>query len=262
MLSRIVTACNRSGISNSFHRSLCSLVNPHWIFLGPPGVGKGTYSKRIAEFLHVPQISTGDLVREEISRDTPLGHQIHKIISHGNLLPDEMMLSMLERRLETARTGFVLDGFPRTRAQAEQLSRGVHIDLVINFDLREEVLIEKCMGRRICSKCKKDFNLADIYLKGDESKHEIIMPPIMPPHECLQYMKQREDDKEEVIRKRIQVYKAQAKPVEEFYRELGTLLDFEITGGIPETLPVLLEAVKHYLPKEMSVHGTKSFATA
>lgn len=169
---------------------------------------------------------------------------------------------MLERRLEDAKSGFVLDGFPRTLAQAEQLSRKVDIHLVLNLDLREEVLIEKCMGRRICSKCKKDFNLADIYLKGDDLNKEIIMPPLPPPNECLQYMVQRDDDKEEIIRKRIQVYKAQAQPIEEYYREVGILLDFEITGGIPETLPVLLKALESHLPDKSSVQKRSSLATA
>jgi Adenylate kinase len=112
-------------------------------------------------------------------------------------------LQLLQRRIEEGRKvgekGFVLDGFPRTVAQAERLLQGdEEVQLVVNLQLREEVLIEKCIGRRICRKCGKGWNLADIYLPAEGTRPEIVMPPLDPPADCLAFMEQRSDDKEEV----------------------------------------------------------------
>jgi adenylate kinase len=116
----------------------------------------------------------------------------------------------------------------------------------VNLDLREEVLVDKCLGRRICSKCGDNYNVADIHVAAKDGKSAIVMPPLNPPEKCLQYMERREDDTMETILRRLEVYKASAKPVEEFYQDKGLLLDYEIKGGIPETLPVLMEALKPY----------------
>ena len=107
-----------------------------------------------------------------------------------------------------------------------------------------QVLVEKCLGRRLCRKCGKNYNIADIYLPASEGRPEIVMPPLSPPADCLQHMEQRADDTEPVIRRRLEVYKAAAQPVEDYYSSRGQLLNFEITGGIPQTLPRLLELLK------------------
>jgi len=223
----------------------------NWVFLGPPGVGKGTYASRVASALRLPHISTGDLVREEIANKTKLGAEMSSIVSQGHLLPEDMILKLLRCRLARdeaiGEPGFILDGFPRTLSQAEQLSEIAEIQLAVNLSLREEVLIQKCVGRRKCGKCGKNYNLATISLPEDGRWPAITMPPLPPPPECMEYMQQRADDKEEVVRRRLEVYKSEAAPVEQFYANMGVLLGFEITAGIPETLPVLLDVLKPHM---------------
>ena len=111
------------------------------------------------------------------------------------------------------------------------------------------MLVEKCLGRRICRQCGTNYNIADIHLEASNGRPEIIMPPLSPRPECEPHLEQRSDDNEETILRRLEVYQTEAAPVEEFYRERGTLLDFEITGGIPETLPRLLPLLQPYVDK-------------
>ena len=223
-----------------------------WVFLGPPGVGKGTYSKRIAEALGMSHIAAGDLVRDEIKSGSTLGAQMQEVVNSGQLLSDSLILKVLRQRMvEESSSGvskFLLDGFPRTANQAEALEDFADVQLAVNLDLREDVLVEKCLGRRICSKCGDNYNVADINVPaGENGEAAIVMPPLSPPASCEQYMEKRDDDTMETILKRLDVYKASAKPVEDFYADRGLLLDFEITGGIPETLPVLMETLKPHI---------------
>lgn len=235
----------------SWLSSQVSNGSTNWVFLGPPGVGKGTYASRVASALRLPHISTGDLVRDEIASKTKLGAEMSSIVSQGQLLPDDVILQLLRRRLARGEAigepGFILDGFPRTLSQAEQLTSIAEIQLALNLSLREEVLIQKCVGRRKCGKCGKNYNLATIHLPAEGRWPEIVMPPLPPPPECLGYLQQRADDREEVVRKRLEVYEAEAAPVEKFYTNMGVLLNFEITAGIPETLPVLLDVLKPHM---------------
>jgi adenylate kinase len=131
----------------------------NWVFLGAPGVGKGTYATRISKLMQIPHISAGDLVRDEIKRGTALGAEMQAITSTGQLLPDSMILDILKQRVERGvldgERGFLLDGFPRTVPQAQALSTFAEITAVMNLGLREEILIEKCCARRICSECGK-----------------------------------------------------------------------------------------------------------
>ena len=216
----------------------------NWVFLGAPGVGKGTYATRISKLMQIPHISAGDLVRDEIKRGTALGAEMEAITSKGQLLPDAMILDILKNRVqkgvENGERGFLLDGFPRTVHQAEQLRTFAEVTQVMNLGLREEILIEKCCARRICKECGKNFNIADINYPGDPP---IVMPPLNPPAGCEGKMEQRKDDTEEVVRARLQVYKDNSIPVEDYYRREGILTDFEIKSGIPETMPRLLEVI-------------------
>ncbi|KXZ41967.1 hypothetical protein GPECTOR_233g540 [Gonium pectorale] len=224
----------------------------NWVFLGPPGVGKGTYASRVAKTFGVPHIATGDLIRAEIGAGSEMGAQMKRIVASGKLLPDVLVQQVLTQRLDSGRRagerGFILDGYPRTRAQAEQLLRSTDVGLVLNMGLREEVLVEKCMGRRLCRHCGKNYNIANIHLPASpDGRPEIVMPPLSPPPECAPHLAVREDDREEVIRHRLEVYKAEASPVEEFFRREGLLVDFEITAGIPETLPRLMPLLQSYV---------------
>ncbi|KAG0461898.1 hypothetical protein HPP92_020374 [Vanilla planifolia] len=173
--------------------------------------------------------------------------ELAAIVNQGKLVPDEVIIDLLSKRLENGgskgESGFILDGFPRTIRQAEILEGVTCIDLVINLKLREEVLVEKCLGRRICSQCGGNFNVASINMKGENGKPGITMPPLLPPPQCASKLITRADDTEEVVKERLRVYTDMSQPVEEFYRSRGKLLEFDLPGGIPESWPKLLHAL-------------------
>lgn len=221
--------------------------NVQWVFLGCPGVGKGTYASRLSKFLGVPHIATGDLVREELASSGSLSQQLSEIVNQGKLVSDEIIFNLLSKRLEAGKavggSGFILDGFPRTVKQAEILEGVMDIDLVVNLKLREDVLLEKCLGRRMCSQCGGNFNVANINVKGGNGNPPISMAPLLPPAHCMSKLITRADDTEEVVKERLRVYTEKSQPVEEFYRTQGKLLEFDLPGGIPESWPKLLEAL-------------------
>lgn len=214
------------------------------VFLGCPGVGKGTYARMLSARLGVPHISMGDLVREELAKSTPEAQELKNLVNQGKLVSDDIVLNLLSNRLSKASEGFILDGFPRTCSQAEILDQLTEIDLVLNLRLREDVLILKCLGRRICNKCGNNFNLADIDVQAKNGSPRILMPAMLPPPACLSKLTVREDDTEEVIRERLRIYAQESKPVEDYYKHQHKLLDFDVAGGIPETWPKLLDALK------------------
>nr|XP_034919033.1 adenylate kinase 1, chloroplastic-like isoform X2 [Populus alba] len=211
--------------------------NIQWVFLGCPGVGKGTYASRLSNFLGVPHIATGDLVREELNSSGPLASQLKETVNQGKLVSDEIIISLLSKRLQAGEakgeSGFILDGFPRTIRQAEILEGVTDIDLVVNLKLREEALLAKCLGRRI----------ACIDIKGENGNPGIYMDPLPAPPQCAPKLIQRADDTEEVVKERLRIYYEKSQPVEEFYRSRGKLLEFDLPGGIPESWPKLLEAL-------------------
>ncbi|XP_059646948.1 adenylate kinase-like [Cornus florida] len=221
--------------------------NVQWVFLGSPGVGKGTYASRLCTLLGVPHIATGDLVRDALSSNGPLSQQLAEIVNQGKLVSDEIILSLLSKRLEAGEakgeSGFILDGFPRTIKQAEILDEVTDIDLVLNLKVQENVLLEKCLGRRICSECGKNFNVASINVKGENGRPAISMAPLLPPQHCMSKLITRSDDTEAVVKERIRIYNEKSQPVEEYYRSRGKLLEFELPGGIPESWPKLLEVL-------------------
>ncbi|PUZ43012.1 hypothetical protein GQ55_9G627800 [Panicum hallii var. hallii] len=221
--------------------------NVQWVFLGCPGVGKGTYASRLSRLLGVPHIATGDLVRDELASTGPLAAQLAEIVNQGKLVSDEIIINLLSKRLkkgeDQGESGFILDGFPRTVKQAEILDGVTDIDMVVNLKLREDVLVEKCLGRRICSQCGKNFNVACIDVKGENGLPAIYMEPLLPPNNCMSKMITRADDTEEVVRNRLRIYNDMSQPVEGFYREQGKLLEFDLPGGIPESWPKLLHVL-------------------
>ncbi|XP_062165655.1 adenylate kinase 1, chloroplastic [Alnus glutinosa] len=244
--------CLSSAISSETNPLFTSRKDPkdrnvQWVFLGCPGVGKGTYASRLCKLLGVPHIATGDLVREELASSGPLSQQLSEIVNQGKLVSDEIIISLLSKRLESGEakgdSGFILDGFPRTINQAEILEGVTDIDLVVNLKLQENVLLEKCLGRRICSECGKNFNLASINVKGENGNPGISMAPLLPPPHCTSKLITRSDDTETVVKERLRVYSEKSQPVEEFYRSRGKLLEFDLPGGIPQSWPKLLEAL-------------------
>ncbi|KAK7355701.1 hypothetical protein VNO80_14961 [Phaseolus coccineus] len=218
-----------------------------WVFLGCPGVGKGTYASRLSNLLGVPHIATGDLVRDELASSGPLSSQLSEIVKQGQLVSDEIIISLLSKRLGAEEgkdeLGFILDGFPRTIKQAKILEGVTDIDLVINLKLREDVLLEKCLGRRICNECGGNFNVASIDIKAENGTPGIVMAPLLPPANCISKLITRSDDTEAVVKERLRIYREMTQPVEEFYRNRGKLLEFNLPGGIPESWPKLLQAL-------------------
>jgi len=184
------------------------------VLLGPPGAGKGTYASRLTVKLGVPHISTGDIVREEIRKETDLGKKIKDYSDRGVLVPDEIIIKLLAERLKKpdCNEGFILDGFPRTISQAEALEEIAKIDLVINLVVPDEIIITRLSNRLICSKCGAIYNLLTLKPKRD-----------MICDRCGGNLYRREDDKPEVIKKRLNVYRRRTEPLIEYYSKKGLL---------------------------------------
>lgn len=189
------------------------------IFLGPSGAGKGTQARLLQEREGIPQISTGDMLRAAIAAETPLGRQARVYMDRGDLVPDDVMIVLVEDRLTQPDTqrGFVLDGFPRTLAQAEALEaalqrRGRKIEAVIYFDVSDETVVRRLTGRRVCRPAGHIYHLE-------------YHPPKVPGRCDIDgsELYQREDDKPETVRRRLEVYRRQTEPLVEFYRRRGVL---------------------------------------
>lgn len=219
------------------------------IFLGPPGVGKGTYSTRISARLNIPHISTGDLFREEVKKGSELGKTVSKYMQKGELVPDEITIKVLKDRISKpdCKNGFILDGFPRTINQAEELGKITTITVVINLDMPDKILVEKLSARRICKSCGETYNVADINETYKGIKFE--MPPMLPKNDmkCDKdggELIQRDDDKEEVIKGRLKVYKKQTQPLIEYYKKKGLIKDVFVTSGWDIMIPKIFDLLK------------------
>jgi adenylate kinase len=200
------------------------------IFLGPPGAGKGTQARDLAGEWRVPQIATGEMLREAVAAGTPLGREAKRIMDSGALVSDEVMIGLIAERLRQpdASGGFILDGFPRTIAQAEALDRllkelGHKLDGVLYFQVGEAELVRRLTGRRLCRKCQTAY-------------HTVSAPPRQPGicDRCGGELYQREDDSEATVRHRLQVYERQTAPLLDYYRQRNLLATIAGEGGIAE----------------------------
>jgi adenylate kinase len=200
------------------------------IFLGPPGAGKGTQARDLAGEWRVPQIATGEMLREAVAAGTPLGREAKRIMDSGALVSDEVMIGLIAERLRQpdASGGFILDGFPRTIAQAEALDRllkelGHKLDGVLYFQVGEAELVRRLTGRRLCRKCQTPY-------------HTVSAPPRQPGicDRCGGELYQREDDSEATVRHRLQVYERQTAPLLDYYRQRNLLATIAGEGGIAE----------------------------
>ncbi len=184
------------------------------ILLGAPGSGKGTQAKFITEKYNIPQISTGDLLRNAIKDQTEVGKKAKVFMDEGKLVPDKLVLELLEARLAEpdCEAGFILDGYPRNIAQATDLERITEIDLVINIEVDFNLLVERITGRRTCKTC------GAIY-------HIIYSPPKRKAlcNNCSGELYQRDDDTEETVKKRLKTYETQTKPLIEYFLKKGKL---------------------------------------
>jgi len=202
------------------------------LLMGPQGSGKSTQAALLAEFLGLPKISTGDIFREAVQRNTGLGKKAKAFMGKGALVPDEIVIGIVDERLQKkdCRNGFILDGFPRTIKQAEALGRITGIDAVLNLKSEDNVIIKRVSSRRVCEKCQSGFNITSLKPK----KSGIC-------DKCSGRLIQREDDKPETVKKRLEVYRRETTPLMQYYEEKKLLKNINAEKSIEE---VFEDAVK------------------
>ena len=199
----------------------------NFIFLGPPGAGKGTLAAQVAEEYKIPQISTGDIFRENIKNETELGKKVKAIMDAGGLVGDDVVLEIVEDRLkkDDCKNGFILDGFPRTIPQAEAFEKiGIEVK-VVNFEVNNDLIIARLSNRRVCKNCKQNYNVK-------------FMPPKVEGvcDKCGGELFTREDDKLESITHRLEVYRKETEPLIDFYRNLNKMTDIDSARDSQEVL--------------------------
>jgi len=212
------------------------------ILLGAPGSGKGTQAVELGQAFHIPHISTGDLLRENIKNNTALGQQAKSYMDKGQLTPDELILDILFERISKpdCSRGYLLDGFPRTSAQAHELEDSLRDKVqfaVFYLKVSDEQVIERLSGRLICKKCNRIFHKT-----SNPPKQEGICDS------CGGELYQRSDDKPEVIQERLRVYHEQTKPLEEFYRKQGVLNEVDASGTSGDVLKTLEAKISELHP--------------
>ena len=202
------------------------------IFLGPPGAGKGTQAVRVCERLGIPQISTGDILRRAIREQTPTGIAAKSFIDRGELVPDEVVVAIVEERLKQpdCEKGYLLDGFPRTVPQAQALEKFARIDAVIDIDVADETLIARLSGRRVCPACGGTYHVSTLEGRTDCEK-------------CGAALIQRDDDKPETVLSRLKVYHAQTAPLIDFYAQRGLLKTVDGAAALEACTQAVLDAL-------------------
>jgi adenylate kinase len=210
------------------------------VFLGPPGAGKGTQARRAAARWGALQIATGDLLREAVAAGTKLGHEAKRYMDAGELVPDGVIIGLAGETLDRpeAHKGFVLDGFPRTLAQAEALDkllqeRGIALDRVILFVIDDAELVRRLTGRRVCRQCGRNYHLA-------------FSPPARPGvcDACGGELYQRTDDEEPTVRRRLSVYQRDTRPLVEYYRRKGLLREIPGDGSVDAVAEAVQKATE------------------
>jgi len=186
------------------------------ILLGSPGVGKGTYATELSKRLNIPHISTGDIFRKHMAESTELGVKTKEFIDKGQLVPDSITIEMTKQEFEKCPNGFLLDGFPRTIAQAEAFET-TKINMVLNFIADDEIIIQRLSGRRTCKQCSAIFHIKNI-----PPKKEGVCD------KCGGELYQRDDEKPEVIKNRLDVYNKQTKPLIDYYKGKGLLKEVKV----------------------------------
>ncbi len=213
------------------------------ILLGPPGAGKGTQAEKISAHYAIPHVSTGDIFRENLRKGTELGLKAKEYMDRGELVPDEVVIDIVKDRLSTpdCRGGFILDGFPRTVAQADALkdmlsSLGMHIDHVINIQVPQDVVVKRLTARRTCSSCGSVYHL----LYNPPQEEGVC-------DECGGELYQRDDDSRETVLSRLEEYEKKTQPLSEYYRREGLLRDIDGSaepGGVFEEIRAVIEEKK------------------
>ena len=209
------------------------------ILLGPPGAGKGTQASAIVKEYNIPHISTGDIFRSNIKEGTDLGRKAKEYIDKGLLVPDEVVISIVKDRLaeEDCKSGFLLDGFPRTLEQGEALDTtldemNISLDKVVNIEVELKDLVGRAVGRRICRNCGATYHV-EFNPPKNEGKCDV----------CSGELYQRDDDTEETVKKRFSVYQEQTKPLIDYYSKKGLILNVDGSKGIEEISNSILEGL-------------------
>lgn len=209
------------------------------VLLGPPGAGKGTQAVRLVEKYEIPHISTGDIFRKNIKEGTELGKKAQEYMNAGALVPDELVVDLVKDRLQQddCKNGFLLDGFPRTIFQAEKLDEflsesNLKMDIVINLKVEKEALIKRLTGRRVCKDCGASYHIVNIPPKR-EGVCDI----------CGGELIQRKDDNIETVENRINVYEEQTAPLIGYYKEAGSLVDFDGEASLDEVFDAIVQAI-------------------
>lgn len=213
------------------------------VLVGPPGAGKGTQAQFIASHLSIPKISTGDIFRENVARQTRLGREAKAYMDAGDLVPDEVTVGMVRSRLaeEDAADGFLLDGFPRNVPQAEALKKILaetdqKLDLVLELVVDDDEVVRRLSGRRTCRRCEHVW-----HLDFDPPSRESVCD------HCGGELFQRDDDREETIRHRLEVYQEQTAPLVSFYADEGILVGIDATGTVEDVTERAMAALRPYM---------------
>jgi len=213
------------------------------VLVGPPGAGKGTQAQFLSSHLSIPKISTGDIFRDNVSHGTALGRQAQGYMERGDLVPDEVTIAMVTDRLADDDTGagFLLDGFPRNVPQAETLKKmllamDTRLDVVLELVVDDDEVVRRLSGRRTCRRCGRVWHVA-------------FDPPSRPSicDDCGGELFQRDDDREETIRHRLEVYQQQTAPLVAFYADEGILLGIDATGPVDEITERALSALRRFI---------------
>ena len=205
------------------------------IFLGAPGAGKGTQAEKISEAFNIPQISTGNILREAVKNGTEYGLKAKEAMESGALVSDEIVIGILQDRIakDDCKNGFILDGFPRTVPQAEALEKmGVNIDKVLSIDVEDAAIQARISGRRVCEKCGASY-----HIQYNPTKVDGICD------KCGGNAVQRKDDAPETVIERLKTYHVQTAPLADFYAERGKLVRVKGQDGVAETSKLVLEAL-------------------
>jgi adenylate kinase len=204
------------------------------IVLGPPGVGKGTQADMLAEKLGIPQISTGEIFRENIEKRTGLGKKAKAFIDKGELVPDEITISIIEKRLADCKKGFILDGFPRDIHQAEALDKITKIDLVIDFAAPDAVVVDRIAGRMTCHKCQAIYNI--------RTAPHPKKPGVCD--KCKGALYQRDDQKEEVVKHRLEVYTELTSKLIDYYKK--KMIKVDATASIEKIHNEVMKKIQKF----------------
>ena len=213
------------------------------VLVGPPGAGKGTQAQFLASHLSIPKISTGDIFRDNVSHGTALGRRAQAYMERGDLVPDQVTIAMVSDRLadDDVQAGFLLDGFPRNVPQAETLKKMLagwetRLDVVLELVVDDDEVVRRLSGRRTCRRCGRVW-------------HVLFDPPAQPEtcDDCAGELFQRDDDQEQTIRHRLEVYQEQTSPLVSFYADEGVLLGLDATGPVDEITERAMNSLRRFM---------------